>query len=151
MKTLNLFDESAYRQIVDRLTQLRSDSPRQWGKMDVAQMLAHCCLAFKVPLSKTQPPAMYPLRLIGWLFRPMLYSDKPWKQGAPTAPSFVIKDQRNFDEEKQRLNGLIDQFYHAGPTVAGRHSHPAFGKFTPEQWGKMMWKHLDHHFRQFNV
>ena len=29
--------------------------------------------------------------------------------------------------------------------------HPMFGKFTMEQWGKMEYKHLDHHLRQFGV
>ena len=29
--------------------------------------------------------------------------------------------------------------------------HPVFGSFTPEQWGQMQYKHLDHHLRQFNV
>jgi hypothetical protein len=29
--------------------------------------------------------------------------------------------------------------------------HPMFGKMTADQWGRSMWKHLDHHLRQFGV
>ncbi len=29
--------------------------------------------------------------------------------------------------------------------------HPLFGKLTPEQWGKSIYKHLDHHLQQFDV
>lgn len=31
------------------------------------------------------------------------------------------------------------------------HEHPFFGKMTGEDWGHLMYKHLDHHFRQFGV
>lgn len=151
MQTLNLFEEPVYRQIVDRLGSLRVDSTRQWGKMDIAQMLAHCSVAFKVPLSDKPLKPVYPIRLIGWMFRSMLYNDKPWKHGLPTSPAFIIRDERKFEEEREKLLSLVTRFYEAGPGKAGRHSHPAFGKFTPEQWGKMMWKHLDHHLRQFSA
>ena len=27
--------------------------------------------------------------------------------------------------------------------------HPAFGPLNPREWGRIAWKHLDHHLRQF--
>lgn len=137
--------------MIDRLHKLSPDSQRQWGKMQMAQMLAHCKEAFKVPLTDGPLPRMIPGLLLGWMIKSKLYNDSPWKQGLPTAPNFVIKDERDFEKEKSALLELVDKFHTAGPGGAGRYPHPFFGKFTSEQWGKMMWKHLDHHLRQFGA
>ena len=147
----NLFEADVYNEINQRLNNLTSESKRNWGKMDVAQMMAHTAEAFKVPLTKTKLPRMFMGRLIGWMIKSKLYNDSPWKQNLPTAPNFIIKDSRVFDAEKQQLTELINAFYKAGPDGISKYPHPFFGKFTPEQWGKSMYKHLDHHFQQFGV
>ncbi|RYG41811.1 MAG: DUF1569 domain-containing protein, partial [Chitinophagaceae bacterium] len=36
-----------------------------------------------------------------------------------------------------------------GPDGISKFPHPVFGHFTPQQWGQSMFKHLDHHLRQF--
>ncbi|HMO62307.1 MAG TPA: DUF1569 domain-containing protein [Ferruginibacter sp.] len=148
----NLFDTTAYNEITQRLQQLTPHAQRQWGKMEVAQMLAHCKVAFYVPLAdKPLKPGPLFFRLFGSLVKAGLYNDKPWKKGLPTAPNFVIKDQRNFEEEKKQLTALIDKFYSLGVEKVGNYPHPIFGKFTKAQWGQAMYKHLDHHLRQFNA
>jgi len=147
----NLFDKDAYTEITQRLNSLTPESRRQWGKMNVAQMLAHSKEAFKVPLSDKKMPRMLIGLLIGWAFKNKLYNDEPWKKNLPTAPNFIIKDERNFEKEKIELIDLINRFYNGGPEKVGRFPHPMFGTFTTEQWGKAMYKHLDHHLVQFGV
>jgi hypothetical protein len=39
----SLFETAAVNEITDRVENLRPDSERRWGKMNVAQMLAHGC------------------------------------------------------------------------------------------------------------
>jgi hypothetical protein len=41
----NLFEPAAVNEITDRMAHLRPDSERRWGKMNAAQMLAHCSAA----------------------------------------------------------------------------------------------------------
>ena len=151
MEIKNLFDNTAYIAILSRLNKLSPGSQRQWGKMQVAQMLAHCKQAFKVPLTDKPIPRMFWGVLLGWMVKSKLYNDTPWKHGLPTAPDFVIKDQREFEKEKAALLELVNTFHNNGPEGVGKYPHPFFGRFTKEQWGKMMWKHLDHHLRQFGV
>jgi Protein of unknown function (DUF1569) len=145
----NLFDKDTYTEIISRMNALTPNSLRQWGKMDAAQMLAHCKEAFKVPLSNKKMPRMFIGLLIGWAFKKKLYNDDPWKQNLPTAPNFIIKDERDFEKEKMELSAIINQFYDGGPNKVGKFPHPMFGSFTSEQWGKSMYKHLDHHLKQF--
>jgi hypothetical protein len=149
MEIKNLFDEAAYRDIVQRIEQLTPANERVWGKMNISQMLAHCARIFGIPNSDKPVPRMFIGRLLGPMMRPLLYNEKPWKQGLPTAPYLKVVDQREFEKEKAALLERIRQFYELGPGKAGRFPHPFFGKMTPEQWGKSMWKHVDHHLRQF--
>jgi hypothetical protein len=147
----NLFDKDTYAEINNRLNTLTPQTLRQWGKMNVAQMLAHCKEAFKVPLSDKKMPRMFIGLLIGWVFKKKLYNNEPWKRNLPTAPNFIIKGERDFEKEKQELVAMIDQFYNGGPQKVGRFPHPMFGTFTPEQWGQSMYKHVDHHLIQFGA
>jgi len=147
----NLFHTETYNATIDRLNNLSPDSMGQWGKMTVSQMLAHCKEAFKVPLTEKKMPRVLIGQLIGWAFKSKLYNEAPWKKNLPTAPAFKITDERIFETEKAQLYSLIEKFYTLGPEKAGRYPHPMFGKFSPDQWGQAMYKHLDHHFRQFGV
>ncbi len=147
----NLFDTYTYNEVIGRINALTPDTQRQWGKMNVAQMLAHCKEAFKVPLSEKKMPRMFMGLLLGWAFKKKLYNDDPWKKNLPTAPNFIIKDERDFAKEKAELTELVNRFYNGGTQKVGLYPHPMFGSYTPEQWGQSMYKHLDHHFRQFGV
>ena len=147
----NLFDKSTYNVIIERLEKLSPTATAQWGKMNVAQMLAHCKEAFKVPLTEKKIPRIFIGRLIGWMIKSKLHDDSPWKQSLPTAPAFIIKDERNFNDEKKALTELVNKFYGLGPNGISKYPHPMFGRFTEEQWGKAMYKHLDHHLRQFGA
>jgi hypothetical protein len=147
----NLFDKDTYTAIINRLNTLTPETQRQWGKMTVSQMLAHSKEAFKVPLSDKKMPRMIIGLLLGWAFKKKLYNDEPWKRNLPTAPNFIIKDERDFEKEKLELVTMIGQFYNGGPEKVGSFPHPMFGTFTSEQWGKAMYKHLDHHLMQFGV
>ncbi|MBK8495747.1 MAG: DUF1569 domain-containing protein [Chitinophagaceae bacterium] len=147
----NLFERDIYEKMISRLHALGPESQRRWGKMNVAQMLAHCKEAFEVPLIDHKMPRSIFSLLVGWMIKAKLYNDDPWKKNLPTAPNFIIKDERDFEKEKQQLLELIDRFFRGGPEKVGRFPHPMFGRFTPEQWGQSMYKHLDHHFKQFGV
>ena len=147
----NLFNKDVYDEVIQRMNALTPQTERKWGKMDVSQMLAHCKEAFKVPLSDKKMPRMLIGLILGWMIKSKLYNESPWKQNLPTAPNFIIKDERDFEKEKQGLTELVNKFYHGGVENVGKFPHPMFGSFTSEQWGMSMYKHLDHHLKQFGV
>lgn len=145
----SLFDKTTHEEIIGRLNRISSSSHAQWGKMNVSQMLAHCKAPFAIPLSEKKMPRQLLGRILAWTMKSKMHDDSVWKKGLPTSPQFVIKDERNFDKEKTGLKDLIDKFHSVGAAGINKYPHPFFGKFTEDQWGKMMYKHLDHHFRQF--
>lgn len=80
-----------------------------------------------------------------------LYNNEPWKQNLPTAPHFIIKDEKDFEKEKIELINLITEFYTRVPEKVENYPHPFFGIHTKKQWGLSMWKHVHHHLKQFGV
>jgi hypothetical protein len=148
----NLYEAARVEEVKQRLSQLRADSSRLWGKMNPAQALAHCAVAMEMAVGDTIPPRAFVGRLLGRIVKPLaLKDDQPMKKNSPTAKVFVVQDERDFGKERARLNGLIDRFAAAGPQGCTTHPHTFFGPLTPEEWAQLMYKHLDHHLRQFGV
>nr|WP_297785079.1 DUF1569 domain-containing protein [uncultured Allomuricauda sp.] len=148
----SLFNKEAHEEILARINQLSESSEREWGKMQVGQMLHHCQYPLKISLGRYNPnnkPNLM-LKLAGKLFKKSLYNDKLWRKGLPTAKGLKVVDDKNIHEEREVLIGLINDF-HQEKDKKEWDPHPVFGTFTPEQWGQMQYKHLDHHLRQFNV
>lgn len=148
MEVKSLFDPAAKQEIIERINRLKPATQRKWGKMDVAQMLTHCQMPLGVAIGRHQLKGNFFIKLVGPFFKEQLYNDKPFRQNLPTDKSFKIADQRNFEEERQKLLSMIHEF--SEDTLSG-HPHPFFGKLTPEQWSRGSWKHLDHHLQQFGV
>jgi hypothetical protein len=147
----SLFQSETISEIQQRIDNLQPNTARLWGKMEVAQMLAHCSAALEVAVGEKYPPRMFIGRILGPFLKPIFFNDKPLKRNTPTDKSFLIIDNRNFEREKTRLMTLIRQFHTGGPQKVTTHPHSFFGKLTSEEWSVGMYKHLDHHLRQFGV
>jgi hypothetical protein len=147
----SLFDPTAYAEISQRLDKLHPETQRQWGKMDVAQMMAHCVETLEVATGNKKLKRMPIGYALGWLVKKSYVSEKPFGKSTPTAPSFMVADAREFEHEKSRLKKILKQFHDGGEASATKHPHAFFGTLTPKQWGETQYKHLDHHLRQFGV
>lgn len=146
------FDPGAADSFKARLATLRADSPRQWGKMNPAQAVAHMATSMEITLGEARPPRMLIGRLLGWLIKPLaLGDDKPMRPNSPTLPSLIMADDRELDRERARLYAAMDRLSATGPAGCTTHPHGFFGRLTPDEWGVLMYKHLDHHLRQFGV
>jgi hypothetical protein len=148
----NLFELERANEVKERLSRLRSDSPRQWGKMSPAQAVAHCSASMEWAVGDRIPPRMFVGRIIGRIVKRLaLRNDEPMHRNSPTAPDLVVQDGRDMETERKRLCGLIDRFTAAGPTGCTTYPHAFFGRLTPEEWAALLYKHLDHHLRQFGA
>jgi len=148
----NLYQAADANEIEKRIALLTPESPRQWGKMNAAQAVAHCAASMEWAVGDRVPPRMFFPSLMGHLIKPLVFgNDKPFRRNTPTSPDLLVPDQRDLDAERRRLVGLIDRFTAAGPAGCTTNRHSFFGRMTPEQWAILMYKHLDHHLRQFGV
>jgi hypothetical protein len=149
MKTI--FDDNDYADLVKRINNLQHSAPALWGKMDVAQMLAHCNGAMKVAVGDLKLERNLVGKILGPLFKKSFLSEKPFSRNSPTAKEFVMVDPKDFAKEKEELLSLTKRFHDGGEQGATKHPHSFVGEITPQQWGESQWKHLDHHLRQFGV
>jgi hypothetical protein len=149
----NLFDAAVANQVKTRLGKLEPQSERRWGKMTAAQMLAHCSVSMRWAVGEALPEkGTLPARLIGRLVKPMVFrNEDPLRKNSPTAKSLIVEDERDFGKERERLSKLIEKFTAGGTAGCTKNPHSFFGKLTPEEWAILMYKHLDHHLRQFGV
>ncbi len=147
----NLFQSEVLEEIKRRIEQLQPNSERLWGKMEVAQMLAHCSATMEAAVGEKNPQRMLIGRIFGPFIKFVFSNDKPLKKNTPTDKSFLVIDQRNFEKEKSRLIEFLNKFYSGGPEKVTSHPHVFFGKLTPNEWSIGMYKHLDHHLRQFGA
>lgn len=145
----NIFEQFYTNEIIARIKQLRPDSQPQWGKMNVSQMLAHCSSFQDIALANSFPSRSWLGILIGKFVKPMFYNDKPLPQNMSTIPTIMIVDRKEFDAEKEALINKVNLFQKNGPEKCTTQPHPFFGKLSPEEWGKGIYKHLDHHLKQF--
>src|SRR5580704_17995536 len=125
----SLFDAATGEEIKRRLAQLSSDSPGQWGKMNVAQAVAHCCKGLEMAVGDLRPPRVFIGRILGPIVKPLaLRDDEPMRKNSPTAQDLVVADDRNFETEREKLRGLVDRFGKSGPEGCTAHPHPFFGR-----------------------
>ena len=148
----NLFEAAEVEELKERMAQLSTDSERQWGKMNPAQMLAHCSAAIGMAVGEVRPPRILIGRLLGPLAkRSVVVNGTPMRRNAMTEKSCLVTDERDFVVERQRLRESIDRLAAGGPGVCTKHPHFFFGPLTPLEWATLMYQHLDHHLRQFGV
>jgi len=152
MSWKNLFNEKESQETIDRINNLTPETQHLWGKMDVAQMLAHCNVAYELVYTDKHPkPGGFQKFMIKLFAKNIVVGPKPYKKNSRTAPMFVIADERDFEKEKARLVAHLQKTQQLGAEhFDGKESH-AFGKLSTNEWNTLFSKHLDHHLQQFGV
>lgn len=144
----SLLDAEVYDDCLRRIGRLAPDTPPRWGRMEVAQMLAHCAEVQEVMNGKPLEGTPWLFRLVRPLIKRAVLSRRPYPKGVKTHPQYLQRSEKHFEPEKRRLLEALAEFRASGAKGA---RHPLFGPLTPEEAGWGAFKHLDHHLRQFGA
>jgi len=148
----NLFDEKEVQETIDRIKNLTPKTRPLWGKMNVAEMLAHCNVTYELVYTDKHPkPKGLKKFLIKFFAKKIVVGPKPYRKNIRTAPEFLITDERNFETERKRLIAHLEKTQKLGPEHFNSKDSHAFGPLTDKEWNTLFSKHLDHHLRQFGV
>lgn len=146
---LTIWDPRCREELLARFETLTSDRRPAWGSMTCPQMIAHVVDPLKAAMGE-KVVALKPGPFRNPIIRHMIIYWLPWPKGAPTAPEFVHTDAPDFKESLALLRTAVEQF--AGQGVhARREPHPAFGAISQKAWGRLTYRHLEHHLRQFGA
>ena len=142
------FTESKHDEFRNRVLRTTPANPRQWGTMNVSQMLHHLNLACGSALGFYKLPDESYL-VSRTLFRWILVDWFPEQPvGLRLPKGFKIPHGAEFDFEKQQLLKIVDAAWHARSPNDWR-PHPMFGQMTLSEWGKLLQIHIDYHLKQF--
>jgi hypothetical protein len=148
----SIYLASTTEELFRRIDQLNPQSQGLWGKMTIGQMLSHCAVPYEqiLGLNTVQPPLF--MRIILKLFlKKSMINEVPYKQNLPTAPSFIRTEQFDIAEEKIRLKELIKTIQEMGAEKLAKTPSLSLGKLTATEWNNLLYKHIDHHLKQFGV
>jgi hypothetical protein len=145
----NILKESDYAEIRERIMALSATSPRKWGRMDLQQMLVHCTVQLKLAVGEISSRRQGPSLMRSGLGKRILFSNLPWPKGATTPKEMNVETNdfllTDLETEKRNLLNYLDK-------AKGQEQfepHPFFGHLNREEWSRLIYKHLDHHLKQF--
>jgi hypothetical protein len=148
----SLFNESDKNAIISRIQNLKEDNVRQWGVMNILQMLHHQTEAMQIALGEMEAEKVK-MPFPNFMIRLMLFHMK-WPKNSPTIPKIDQvknpKPLKDFTEEKNDLVQVINTFYNL-PADFQFPVHPVVGAMNRERWGKHQWRHVDWHLTQFSA
>ncbi len=153
MAIKHIFDKEVTDEVINRINKLSAESTGQWGKMNVAQMLAHCCVTYELIYEPNKHPEPNWLlkKIIQLMAKEAVTGPKPFSKSLRTAPAFLVSSEQDFELQKDRLIQYLLQTQALGEGhFDGKVSH-SFGKLNIGQWNTMFYKHADHHLTQFGV
>ena len=150
MKTI--FESTTREELIQRISSLKEDSKSVWGKMNVYQMAKHCTIWNEWVLGKKD--FVYRQEFLGKLFGKMALKsntkdDKPIGKNMPAGKAFTVKEKEcDLETQKTIWTNQIEAYEQFSND---NFIHDFFGKMTTEQIGIFVYKHNDHHLRQFNA
>ena len=137
------------RDLQSRVAALRPEARGHWGNMTAPQMVCHVVESLRMatgdlPVASKKSPIRYtPLKqlVIYWL---------PFPKGVPTAPELLARRAASWETDTLEARRLLDELAARDPAGTWP-DHPVFGRLTRSAWGVLIYRHLDHHLRQFGV
>ncbi len=144
----SFFQEKARSEILKRLNRINPDSSAHWGTMNASQMICHLSDQLRMGLGDiaTAPPAG-PFR--HWPINWIMISLVPWPKGKAQAPKEAFTNPpETWNEDINKLEKLAHRFGESDRKQEWP-LHPLFGKMTGDMWGRLSYRHFDHHLRQF--
>ncbi|WP_298121693.1 DUF1569 domain-containing protein [Flavobacterium sp.] len=135
--------------IISRINKLTFESKAVWGKMTVDQMLKHTNKAVIVAFGENEIKVNFLMKFLGKMIKNKIFNSE-FKKNSPTAKEFIFTDKYDFESSRNELIKNFSRFAE-GENSIKLTNHPFWGKMSSEDWDKLMWKHVDHHLRQFGV
>jgi hypothetical protein len=146
----SIWDPAVRTTFAERAKKLSADTRPAWGKMNASAMLAHLNDSYRMCTGELKvKPKNTPLRFTP--IKQLIIYVVPFPKGAPTAPELVARCQGAvLADEQHAFARLFDRLAAVTPGDALQ-DHPAFGALSYAQYGALMAKHTEHHFRQFGL
>ena len=143
------FNPANFYAIYNRMGLLKLTAKRRWGKMNVVQMVNHLKVATgsAIGMYKLKDESSFLWRVILKFLALRFLRRLPRNVRAAEGFKMEMNNVLDFDSEKEQALSVLKKAYATTNTF---YIHPLFGKMSREDWGRLIYRHFDHHLRQFN-
>jgi len=134
--------------LLERLRRVPRDAKPLWGSLDAPRMLCHTADVMRIALGElpSKPAHSVLSRTIGKFMVVNTGLQAP-RGKIETAPEMMTSVPKSWDADLAACVELVERVGRGSPRAV----HPAFGPLSPDEWGRMCWKHLNHHLVQFGA
>ena len=134
--------------IIARLRRLTPESAALWGTFSAPRMICHLADSLRVPLGDipSRPRGSFLARTLGKWIVVHTPLQAP-RARVKTMPEMLTTTPSGWETDLKSCEQLLDRVAAMTADVV----HPKFGRLSPAEWGRLAWKHHDHHLRQFGV
>lgn len=148
----SLFKPSDIEELITRINKITADTKPHWGKMNAAQLMAHCTAPLKMAHGEIPSKRNLMSLLFGKMFKKKyIIGNTVFPKNLPTDPHFLVPNPMQFEMERKKLIEKLQEFSAKGPNGITNKVHSFFGPMIAEEWDILQYKHLDHHLKQFGV
>lgn len=145
-----IFNAMDRQSIDNRLAGLDPAARPQFGRMTPAAMICHMKDALEVATGAA-PARIIPSKLSNPLLRHIVIYYMPWPKGkVQTAPEMLKTRPEDWTGDLARLRATLNAAVERGPDGDWA-VHPAFGNISGKDYGVLIYRHFDHHLRQFGA
>ena len=151
----NILNVQNREEIFTRINNLKETNTALWGKMTVNEMLCHLADQIRVAVneikvadfsgffSRTIAAKLVLLGMPAPKGKVKTFPEIDLEKGNGTKPT-------SFENDKTLLKKIVSEFLEKDSSFKYQ-AHGAFGPFTKEQWGRIIYLHFDYHLKQFRV
>ena len=148
MPTGTLLNDEDRSRLLQRLRRVRPDAAPAWGTLTAPRMLCHVADQLRVALGDVPSIPVHTFATRTLLKHLVVNTGfQPPRGKVQTAPEMLTSRPAAGEADLAACVALAERV----ATGAARAVHPMFGPLTPEQWGRLCWKHMHHHLVQFGV
>lgn len=145
----SIWEDAAQRELHGRLGALAWDRRARWGKFTAPKMVCHLADSLRMALGDLPvAPKRLPIRFPP--LKQLIIYVAPFPKGAPTAPELLARGPREWSADVADVQALLARAA-AVDSTDGWPEHPAFGRLSKRAWGVLIYRHMDHHLKQFDA
>jgi hypothetical protein len=132
--------------LIERLLRVRPDAKPAWGSLNAPRMLCHIADSMRVALGELSTKPVHTLASRTLLKFLVINTGLKVPRGrVQTAPEMLTSQPGTWEADLSTCVALAERV----GSRSARAIHPTFGPLSPEEWGRLCWKHLNHHLMQF--
>lgn len=136
------------------LAKLQPETLPEWGSMNALQMVDHLRAGFVLMRTLKQCDLLIPEEKLE-ASRAHLMTDKNFMKNVPKPTMYLAQEKNNVADIQAAKQAFLAELaifnVHTQTTPDFYSAHPYYGKLNAEQTRQLNFKHIRHHFTQFNL